>query len=232
MNTYKTTRTRSGTRRVLLVDDHPVVREGLAQRINRERDLMVCGEAQTARDALGAIASLQPDIVVLDLSLPNGHGLELIKDLQILHPEIYVLVFTMHDESLFAERAMRAGARGYVMKQEPPERLLAALRAVLRGDYFVSDNASSAFMQSFFSQPAKARSPSVERLSDRELEIFQLLGQGMGTRQIADRLGRSVKTIETHRARIMQKLAVKSAAQLVCYASRWVETDRHAMNPR
>jgi len=223
MKTRKQNPPRSRKRKVLIVDDHPVVREGLAQRINRERDLTVCGEAQTARDALRAVASLQPDIVVLDLSLPSGHGLELIKDLKPLMPDLRVLVFTMHDESIFAERALRAGARGYVMKQEAPERLLAAIRAVLRGDYFVSERASAGFLQTFFNRPAEGTSRSVMRLTDRELEVFQFIGQGVGTREIALRLGRSVKTIETHRARIKEKLSVRSAAELVCRANRWVE---------
>lgn len=226
MKGHKKVRGRSTKHKVLLVDDHPVVREGLARRINCERDLTVCGEAETARDALRAIASLRPDIVVVDLSLPRGHGLELIKDLKILHPKLRVLVFTMHDESLFAERALRAGARGYVMKQEPPNRLLAAIRTVLKGDYFLSERTSTEFLGTFLRQSARNTAASVTRLTDRELEVFELIGQGVGTREIASRLGRSVKTIETHRLRIKVKLALKSAAQLVCCASRWVESER------
>jgi DNA-binding NarL/FixJ family response regulator len=224
MKTRKTAGSRK--RRVLLVDDHPVVREGLAQRINRERDLAVCGEAQSAGEALRAVASHQPDVVVLDLSLPKGHGLELIKDLKNLHPDLPLLVFTMHDENLFAERALRAGARGYVMKQEPPERLLAAVRTVLNGEYFLSDKASSTFLHTFFRHSSENTGPPIGGLTDRELEVFELIGQGVGTRSIADRLGRSVKTIETHRARIMEKLSLKSAAELVVRASRWVESEK------
>src|ERR1044071_3085455 len=201
MKTRKTAGSRK--RRVLLVDDHPVVREGLAQRINRQRD-----------------------VVVLDLSLPKGHGLELIKDLKNLHPDLPLLVFTMHDENLFAERALRAGARGYVMKQEPPERLLAAVRTVLNGEYFLSDKASSTFLHTFFRHSSENTGPPIGGLTDRELEVFELIGQGVGTRSIADRLGRSVKTIETHRARIMEKLSLKSAAELVVRASRWVESEK------
>jgi len=232
MKKHKIARDRSGKQKVLLVDDHPVVREGLAERINRERDLVVCGEAQNAREALRAVASLQPDIVILDLSLPKGHGLELVKDLRTLHPDLRVVVFSMHDESVFAERALRAGAHGYVMKQEPPERLLVAIRTVLRGDYFISESASSTCLQAFFRQSTKAVTHSVARLSDRELEIFQLIGQGVSTRKIADRLGRSVKTIETHRTRIKEKLAVKSAAELVHRATCWVESDRGTLDAR
>jgi len=232
MKKPKIARARSGKQKVLLVDDHPVVREGLAERINRERDLVVCGEAQNAREALRAVASLQPDIVILDLSLPKGHGLELVKDLRTLHPDLRVVVFSMHDESVFAERALRAGAHGYVMKQEPPERLLVAIRTVLRGDYFISESASSTCLQAFVSRSTKAVTHSVARLSDRELEIFQLIGQGVSTRKIADRLGRSIKTIETHRTRIKEKLAVKSAAELVHRATCWVESDRGTLDAR
>lgn len=215
---------RAKKRRVLLVDDHPVVREGLVQRINRESDLTVCAEAQSAAEALRAVVRHQPDVVVLDLSLPRGHGLELIKDLKAQRPELPLLVFTMHDETLFAERALRAGASGYIMKQEPPERLLAAVRTVLKGNYFLSDKASSTFLHSFFRRSSESGGATISGLTDRELEVFQLIGQGIGTRAIADRLGRSVKTIETHRARIMEKLSVKSAAELVVRASRWVES--------
>jgi DNA-binding NarL/FixJ family response regulator len=202
-----------------LVDDHPVVREGMAQRVNREPDLAVCGEAQMVEHALHSIVELRPDIVVLDLSLPDGHGLELIKDLKAIDAGLRVLVFTMHEESLFAERALRAGARGYVMKQEPPERLLDGIRAVLRGDYFVSGKATSAFLESFFSQPKNATGSAVGRFTDRELEVFQLIGRGKSTRAIAGQLHRSVKTIETYRARLMKKLSISTAAELVCRAS-------------
>ncbi|MEW6303995.1 MAG: response regulator transcription factor [Verrucomicrobiota bacterium] len=212
-------RARTTKRKVLVVDDHPVVREGVALRINRESDLVVCGEAETAPAALRNIARCLPDVVIVDLSLPNGHGLELIKDLRSQYPELPVLVFSMYDESLFAERALRAGALGYVMKQEPPERLLEAIRTVLQGNYYVSKKATGAFLQNYFHQSIG----SVANLTDRELEVFQLIGQGVGTRKIAERLGRSVKTIETHRARIMEKLSVGSASELVVHASRWVE---------
>ncbi len=178
MKGHKTVRGRSTKHKVLLVDDHPVVREGLARRINCERDLTVCGEAETARDALRAIASLRPDIVVVDLSLPRGHGLELIKDLKILHPKLRVLVFTMHDESLFAERALRAGARGYVMKQEPPNRLLAAIRTVLKGDYFLSERTSTEFLGTFLRQSARNTAASVTRLTDRDGDASDRPGVG------------------------------------------------------
>jgi len=213
---------------VLLVDDHPVVVEGLAQRINRERDLVVSGQARSAREALRALADVQPDVVVVDLSLPRGHGLQLIKDIRNLEPALPILVFTMHDESVFAERTLRAGARGYVMKHEPPEQLLAALRAVIFGDFFVSKRTTSAFLQTFLQQPATSQGKSIAALSDRELEIFELIGQGIGTREIAEQFSRSIKTVETHRARIMEKLAIRSAAELVVCASRWVDSRRES----
>jgi DNA-binding NarL/FixJ family response regulator len=208
--------------RVLLIDDHPVLREGLAGRLNRESDLTVCVEAASAGDALRTVTRCRPDIVVLDLALPGYHGFEVIKELRAVQPRLPILVFTMHEEALYAERALRAGARGYVTKQEPPERLLAAIRAVLAGDYAVSGKMSAAVMRSLLAPAATA--PTVTNLSDRELEIFQLLGRGVGTKEVAARLHRSVKTVETHRARIKEKLQLKTAPELVQRAVRWTET--------
>ena len=204
-----------GTYKVLLVDDHPFMREGLAKRINQEPGWSVCGEASSAREARGAVARLHPDLVVLDLSLSDCLALDLIQDINGLAPEARVVVFTMHDETVYAERALRAGARGYVMKHEPPERLLAALRAVLRGGFGVSETMEAGFLRSFFNPVTPHGSPSVRRLTNRELEVFHLLGQGLETQEIAARLGRSVKTIETHRARIKEKLNLRNATELV-----------------
>ena len=215
-----------GKHKVLLVDDHPFMREGLAKRINQEADLVVCGEAASAREARRAVARLHPDVVVLDLSLADCLALALIKDIQSLAPATVVLVFTMHDEAVYAERALRAGARGYVMKQESPERLLTALRTVLRGEYCVSKNAEAGFLRSFFNQATPHGALSVSHLTNRELEVFHLLGQGLGTQEIADRLGRSVKTVETHRARIKEKLQLKNASELISHASRWLESSK------
>jgi DNA-binding NarL/FixJ family response regulator len=209
---------------VLLVDDHAVVREGLAQRINREADLEVCGEAQTVGEARRAVGKLHPDIVVVDISLPDGHGLELIKDLKIRHPDLRMLVFTMYDESIYAERTLRAGAHGYITKQESPERVLAAIRRVLQGGYAVSQHASSELLASVFQPRSAAGAPATSSLTDRELEIFQLIGQGVSTRGIAAQLGRSAKTIETHRARVMEKLHLKSATALISRAATWLAT--------
>lgn len=216
----------SGKCKVLLVDDHPLMREGLAKRINQEADLLVCGEAASAREARQAVARLRPELVVLDLSLSDGLALELIKDIKSLAPAVPVLVFTMHDEAVYAERALQAGARGYVMKQEPPERLLTAMRAVLRGGYCVSEKTEARFFQTFFGQPPTPAMPVVSRLTNREVEVFHLLGQGLATQEIAARLGRSVKTIETHRARIKEKLHLKSASELISHASRWLASSQ------
>ena len=217
-----------GKHRVLLVDDHPFMREGLAKRINQESDLVVCGEAASAREARRALARLRPDVVVLDLSLSDCLALDLIKDIKSLAPAAVVLVFTMHDEAVYAERALRAGARGYIMKQEPPERLLAGLRTVLRGEFSVSEKAEAGFLRSFFHQATPQGALSVSHLTNRELQVFHLLGQGLGTQEIADRLDRSVKTIETHRARIKQKLNLKNASELISHAGRWLESEEGA----
>ena len=213
-----------GKRKVLLVDDHPFMREGLAKRINPEPDLIVCGEAASAREARSAVARLHPDLVVLDLSLADCLALDLIKDIKAFAPKAGVLIFTMHEEAVYAERALRAGARGYVMKQEPPERFLAGLRAVLRGDFCVSQNVEAGFLQAFLHPPASGGVPAVSRLTNREMEVFHLLGQGLSTRDIGARLSLSVKTIETYRANIKEKLNLKSAPELISHASRWLES--------
>ncbi len=219
-------------RRVLVVDDHTVVREGLTQCINHQPDLAVCGEAQSAAEALQAIHRFKPDIVVLDLALTNSHGLELIKDLRAQHNPVPILVYTMFDESLYALRALQAGARGYLTKVEPSERLLTAIRTILKGDYALSPQISNRFLQSFLRPSAKRVSALerqagsrdfVEHLGDRELQVFGLIGKGLGTREIAAELGCNIKTIETYRARIKQKLQLASGTALVREAVRWVE---------
>jgi DNA-binding NarL/FixJ family response regulator len=216
----------NGRRTILLVDDHPFMREGMAKRIQQEPGLAVCGEAARVDEARRAIVRLRPDVVVLDLSLADCLALDFIKDIKTLVPDSRILVFTMHDEAVYAERALRAGAHGYVMKQEPPERLVAALHAVLRGEYCVSKDAETGIMRSFLNPSWRRGARSVNRLTNRELEVFHLLGQGLGTQDIAVRLGRSVKTIETHRARIKEKLHLKTAAELISSAGRWLATNQ------
>ncbi|MGN6643003.1 MAG: response regulator [Verrucomicrobiota bacterium] len=209
--------------RILVVDDHPMMRQGLAQLINNEPDLTVCGEADTAGEALNLVSSSQPDILIADISLPDKNGLELIKDVHVLCPDILILVVSMHDESLYAERVLRAGGRGYVMKQEGGKKLMQAIRQVLSGQIYVSEKMSAKILEIFSGRRNQTGSSPVERLSDREFEVFQMIGEGRGTRQIAEHLHLSVKTVEVHRANIKQKLALKTATDLVRYAVRWVE---------
>ena len=217
-------RIETGKRAVLLVDDHPVVCEGLTERINREPDFIVCAVAQNGPAAMGAIIRCQPDIVVLDLALPRNHGLEVLRDIRHQFPELPVLIFSMHEETVYAERVLRAGARGYIMKHQPPERLLEGMRNVLLGNYALSPEAASRLLSSF-SQPTTRQSESpTDCLGNRELEVFQFMGQGKGTREIAGLLGLSVKTVETYRGRLKGKFNIESAPELMRLAVRWVET--------
>jgi len=212
-------------KRLLIVDDHPMMREGLAQLINHESDLTVCGEAGTAQEAIELIAKQKPDLVLADISLPDKSGLEVIKEIQTFHPGLEVLVISMHEESLYAQRVLRAGARGYIMKQEGGKKLMEAIRRVLGGHIYVSDKISATLLESFSAQSGKSKSP-IEQLSDREFEILQLLGQGKGTSDIAAHLRLSVKTVDAHRANIKRKLNLQTAAELMRYAVRWVETQK------
>jgi DNA-binding NarL/FixJ family response regulator len=209
--------------RVLIVDDHPMMRQGLAQLINHEPDLAACGEADTAAQALKLMSAVKPSLVLVDISLPDRNGLELIKDLQALQPGLPVLVVSMHDESLYAERVLRAGGRGYIMKQEGGKRLMQAIRQVLSGRIYVSEKMAAKILEIFSGHRAEVAQSPVERLSDREFEVFQLVGQGKGTREIAGHLHLSVKTVEVHRANIKHKLELKHGTDLVRYAIRWAE---------
>ena len=211
-------------RRVLLVDDHPIVRDGLARMIASQSDLQVSGEADGAEDALRLVADDPPDLAVVDLFLEGMSGLDLIKLLRERWPELPVLVLSMHDESVYAERALRAGARGYVMKQVASRTILEAMRTVLRGEVFLSDSLSarSEGAAGRGEPDAGSRDAAVERLSDREREIFKLLGQGVTRQAIVDRLGISVKTVETHRANMKYKLNLRSTADLDRQARAWV----------
>ncbi len=214
---------KSGIKRVLIVDDHPMMRQGLAQLIRSEPDLAVCCEADTARQALEAINRGSPDLALVDISLPDKNGLELIKDVHNSHPSLPVLVVSMHDEALYAERVLRAGGRGYIMKQEGGQKLLQAIRRVLSGQIYVSEKISENILQHFSGRRPGAVNSPVERLTDREFEVFQHIGRGAGTRDIAEHLHLSVKTVETHKAKIKHKLKLKSAADMVHYAIRWLE---------
>lgn len=213
----------SSKKRILIADDHPMMRQGLAQLITNEPDLTVCCEADTAGQVLDIISSRKPDLLLADISLPDKNGLELIKDVHALCPEVLVLVVSMHDEALYAERVLRAGARGYIMKQEGGKKLMQAIRQVLSGQIYVSEKMSAKILEIFSGQRHQTGGSAVERLSDREFEVFQLIGEGKGTREIAAHLHLSVKTVEVHRANIKEKLSLKTATDLVRYAVRWTE---------
>ena len=208
---------------ILIVDDHPIVRSGLAQLIRGEEDLHVCGQADDAEGALRAIASHPPEIVLVDISLQDSNGIELIRAIRGTQPDLPVLVLSMHDENLYAQRALKAGAQGYVMKQEEPTTVLRAIRRVLGGDVYVSERIASRMLQQFVgSDDVGLAKTGLSRLSDRELEVFELIGRGMSSREIADKLHRSVKTIETRRAHIKRKLELRNAAELMQHAVNWV----------
>ena len=207
---------------ILLVDDHPMMREGLRALISRERDLIVCGEAETASQALDAVAKLKPDLVLADITLPGPNGIELIKDICALQQGMLILVISMHDETLYAERVLRAGARGYIMKQESRPTMMQAIRQVLARRIYLSDKMSARILEYVAGRRTEA-SP-IERLSDREWEVFQLIGRGKSTVQIADELHLSTKTVEAHRAHVKEKLDLRTMTELISFASRWVET--------
>jgi len=213
----------SAVTRVLLVDDHPVVRQGLKHLIDACPDMAVCGEADEAAEALNAVQTLDPDIVLVDISMQGMSGIDFLKRIREDHPRTRSVVFSMHDESLYAERALRAGAMGYVMKRQNATEILDAIRKAMRGEFWVSQDIEKTLFQKALGQHRNpAKSPS-HGLTDRELEIFEMLGQGRGTSEIANRLKLSVKTVESHRARIKEKLGVQTATELIRHAVRWVE---------
>jgi DNA-binding NarL/FixJ family response regulator len=210
--------------RILIVDDHPIVRQGLTELVNHEDDFAVCGQAEDYHEALRAIGQLNPNMAVVDISLKETSGLELIKDIHSQHPDLPVLALSMHDETLYAERALRAGAMGYIMKQEATENVIAAIRKILGGEIYVSDRMASRMVRKLVAGQTVTTASSVDCLSDRELEVFRLIGKGHGTRQISERLYLSVKTIETYRAHIKDKLNLADAAELLQYAIKWVSS--------
>ncbi len=209
--------------KILIVDDHPLMRKGLALSLNAEIDLTVCGQVANAEEALSALEELDPDLAIVDISLPGMSGLELIKHMQALRPEIRTLVVSRHDEALYAERAIRAGARGYVMKLEAGERIVKAVRRVLAGGIYVSEEINERLLLGLAAGRQELAQSPLEVLSDRELEVFEMTGRGLGTREIAERLHLSVKTVESYRARIKDKLNLKTAAELMQHAVQWVE---------
>ena len=212
--------------KILIVDDHPIVRDGLARLINKkaEKDLMICGEADNAVDALKTIAKIRPDLVMVDISLRGCDGIELTKSIRHQNSKLPILVLSMHDELLYAERALQAGANGYIMKNEPSEDLLQAIRKVLSGGVYISENVSSKIVHKLKRDGPGSLSSPVASLSDRELEVFNLLGRGRTTRQVADELFISIKTVETHLSRIKVKLGLDSYNELIVHAALWVNS--------
>jgi DNA-binding NarL/FixJ family response regulator len=212
------------TCRIHLVDDHPLVREWLANLINQQDGLVVSGESRTAAEALEAFAVSPPDLAIVDISLDGSSGLDLIKTLKNAHPGIAVIVLSMHDEKLYAERAIRAGARGYVMKRESTKKVVAAIRRVLDGKLGLSDELTAFFAEKFADGPGPTDGMSVDQLSDRELEVFRLIGQGVDTRRVADQLHISIKTVQAYCARIKDKLRLSNATELLREAILWNES--------
>jgi DNA-binding NarL/FixJ family response regulator len=205
-------------RRIFLVDDHPVLRQGMGRLIDDQPDMMMCGEAESPPDALRLLAAAKADVAIVDLTLKGGDGLELVKQIRDRWKDMPILVMSMHDESLYAERALKAGAKGYVMKQEPQETVMAAIRTVAKGQVYLSPTMSAKLLQSFSGPRSAADLPPLARLTDRELEIFRLIGEGQSVRAIAEKLFLSTKTVEAHKEHIKQKLNLKSSNELLQYA--------------
>ncbi|MFZ0034108.1 MAG: response regulator transcription factor [Sedimentisphaerales bacterium] len=220
----KKNKTNENKTQVLIVDDHPVIREGLVTIVNHERDMNVCGQADDAYQALKAVTELKPDIVVTDISLKNSDGIELTKNIKARYPRMPVIIFSVHDESLYAERALLAGAKAYLMKDEVSENIIKAIRAVLSGEIYVSDTISKKFLHKIAGDKAGTTKTPIENLSDREFEIFRLIGEGLKASQIAKHLHLSIKTIETYRTRIKEKLGLVNASELLQYSIKWAKS--------
>jgi len=211
--------------KIYLVDDHPLVREWLTNLIHQQFDLVVCGESEDAPHALREIAATAPDVAIVDISLKSGSGIELIKNLKAMQPDVVVIVLSMHDERLYAERALRAGARGYIMKSETAKKVVMVIRQVLAGKIYMSESLAAVFAEKFVDGRLPASGSLVEQLSDRELETFQLLGKGYETRQVAEMMNVSMKTVQAHCAHIKEKLKLTNAAELLREAVRWQENN-------
>jgi DNA-binding NarL/FixJ family response regulator len=209
---------------VFIVDDHPVVRDGLTTIINHEQDLNVCGQADDAPEALKAIDELKPDVVVVDISLKSSNGIELTKSINARHINLFVIVLSLHDESVYAERSLLAGAKAYLMKDAASESIIKAIRTVLSGEIYVSDKISKKFLHKIASDKAGTSKTLIEKLSNREFEIFRMIGDGLKASQIAKQLHLSTKTIETYRSRIKEKLNLPNAAELLQYSIKWAKS--------
>lgn len=213
-------------RKVLVVDDHELMRMALVQLIGQEQDLVVCGETEDAPGALKAIEELKPDIAIVDISLKQSHGIELIKDIKVRWPDFRVLVLTMHDESFYAERVLRAGAMGYVTKAEVSSKVIEGIRKVLDGEVYISDAMASKVLTKLVGQKGGQTSFPIDTLSDREFEVFEMIGQGLQSKEIAQRLHLSKKTIDAHREHIKKKLSLESATDVLMYAIQWAQFER------
>ena len=207
------------------MDDHPLVREWLTNLIHQQPDLFVCGESEDAPHALQEISVIRPNVAIVDISLKHGSGIELIKSIKAMHPEVATIVLSMHDERLYAERALRAGARGYIMKRETAKKVITAIRQVLAGKIYMSETLAAVFAEKFVDGKLPPGGSLVEKLSDRELETFQLLGKGYETRQVAEMMNVSMKTVQAHCAHIKEKLKLTNAAELLREAVRWQENN-------
>ncbi len=210
-------------KRLVLIDDHPIMRHGLAQLIRAEEGLDVIGEAGSARDGLEVVGKLKPDLAVIDLTLPDKNGLELVKDIRALHPSTQCIVLSMHDETLYGERSLRAGARGYVMKEEAADHLVTAIHKVISGGLYVSESLNARMLEQV-TGASRSKATGMDALTDRELEILSLIGSGVPTKNIAAQLSISARTVEAHRAHIKEKLGMTDGASLVRYAVQWVES--------
>lgn len=217
--------TEPAKKRVLLVDDHPLMRDSLVRLIDGEPGLECCGAAATAEEVISLLNASRPDLIITDLTLPGRSGLDLIKDVKAIAPEMQVLVFTMHNEMLYAERALRSGARGYLMKEAGSEKLLQAVHQVLGGEVAVSPKLSAKILDMFSAKRPRGSDSPVEKLSDREFEVFQLIGYGRTTKEIAQQLHLSEKTVAVHRGHIKEKLGIAHINDLIRHAARWVETE-------
>ena len=221
--TRKSDDTPPATRWIMIVDDHPIVREGVRRVIEQEPDLRICAEAESAREALEKAGEKPPDLAIVDISLKGPDGLELTKSLHAQHPAMPILIMSMHDESLYAERVLRAGAHGYVMKAEVADKIVIAIRKVLGGEIYLSNRVGQDILHEVSGRVLVPEKATLRKLSDRELEVFRMIGQGLGTRAIADQLHLSIKTIETYRSHIKEKMGLTTATQLVRYAAQCME---------
>lgn len=221
MNSHQVSSSPVRKSRIFVVDDHPIVRQGLALMINAENDLIVCGEAEEAQTALQAIVECKPDILIIDISLNGPDGLELVKHVRTLFPDLPILILSMHDEATYAERALRAKANGYIMKQEATDKVLVAVRRILNGEIYLSERMANKILQQYMAGTGEAGQSRITELSDRELEVFRLIGDGHSTRRIAEELHLSIKTVETYQAHIKEKLLLRTGRELVQQAIFW-----------